>query len=178
MILIGLGANLPSDYGTPAETLEAAKVSLEKSGLKILKSSRTYLSAPVPVSDAPWYANSVVSIETDLNANDLLYTLNKIETDFGRVRTYRNAPRVLDMDIIAYNDGVIGEDGEHLCVPHPRMHERAFVLKPMMEIAPDWVHPCLRESVSSLITKGEESQGDVFKETVPLESGEEYRVAG
>ena len=178
MILIGLGANLPSDYGTPAETLEAAKSAMISSGIEIKQSSRTYLSAPVPVSDAPWYANAVALIETELSPHELLKLLNKIEADFGRIRTYRNAPRVLDLDILAFNDEIIGDDGADLCLPHPRMYNRAFVLKPLNEIASNWQHPVLRQSASQLIAIGKQEQSEIFEQTVPLNPGEEYRVAG
>ena len=178
MIFIGLGANLPSQYGTPAETLERAKEVFSDYDMNIIKSSRTYLSAPVPVSDSPWYANAVVSISTPLSSNDLLYRLNDIEAKFGRVRTYRNAPRVLDLDIIAYEHEVIGEDGDFLCLPHPRMHDRAFVLKPLLELSSNWVHPKTKQSIEQLICEGEATQALVFEQTVPLKAGEEYRVAG
>ena len=178
MILIGLGANLPSEYGTPAETLEAAKTALNDHGISIVKASSTYLSAPVPVSDAPWYANAVVAVKTDLTSRILLTALNNIEAEFGRIRTYRNAPRILDLDIIAFNDEVIGNEGSHLCLPHPRMHDRAFVLKPLIDIAPTWIHPVLKLSVSELVEKGMQTQADVFEQTISLEKGESYRVAG
>ncbi|MGB1076697.1 MAG: 2-amino-4-hydroxy-6-hydroxymethyldihydropteridine diphosphokinase, partial [Bdellovibrionales bacterium] len=132
----------------------------------------------VPVSDAPWYANAVSLIETDKTPSDLLGVLNKIEADFGRVRSYRNAPRILDLDILAFNDEIIGEDGAHLCVPHPRMHNRAFVLKPLNEVAPEWQHPALKKSIAQLIRDEEKVQPEVFRQTVPLNPGDEYRVAG
>ena len=178
MILIGLGANLPSEYGTPAETLEVAKKALNDHGVSIVKASPTYLSAPVPVSDAPWYANAVVVVETELTSRVLLTSLNSIEAEFGRIRTYRNAPRILDLDIVAFNEEVIGNEGSHLCLPHPRMHDRAFVLKPLMDIVPTWRHPVLKLSVSELVEMGIQIQAGVFDQTIPLEKGEAYRVAG
>lgn len=150
MIVVALGANLPSRFGTPAQTLEAAKAAMEKAGLRVVKSSRTWLTAPVPVSDQPWYHNAVVAIETDLDAFQLLSALQSIENDFGRVRIERNEPRVLDLDLVAYNDEII--DRPALIVPHPRMHERAFVLLPLQEIAPEgWQHPILKKSLADLV---------------------------
>ncbi len=149
MILIALGANLPSRYGAPIETLAAARDALEYKGLGITAQSSTWLTAPVPVSDQPWYHNEVVAVDTDLSPFALLEALQGIETAFGRMRTIRNAPRVLDLDLIAYHDTIISKP--ELIVPHPRMHKRAFVLLPLHEIAPEWMHPALGVSLDDLI---------------------------
>lgn len=141
MILIALGANLPSRYGTPAQTLSAAKGALEGRGVQIITSSRIWLTAPVPFdADQDWYHNALLSVKTDLSARDLLTLMLEIEEDFGRVRSEKNAPRLLDLDLIAYNEEIIRE-GERLIVPHPRMHQRLFVLKPLEDISQIWVHP-------------------------------------
>lgn len=139
MILIALGANLPSRFGSPAETIEAAYDALENHGLKVVKKSRIWLTAPVPVSDQPWFHNAVAAVETSLDGLELLSLLHKVEAEFGRERFERNEPRVLDLDLIAYNNEII--DRPSLIVPHPRMHERAFVLLPLKDIAPGWAHP-------------------------------------
>ena len=149
MIIVALGANLPSDFGEPYETLEKAKDSLEDYGLKIIARSKTYLTAPVPISDDPWYHNSVVGVETDKNPYELLGLLQEIENTFGRVRTVRNAPRVLDLDLVAYHDEIV--DRPELIVPHPRMSERAFVLFPVRDVCSDWGHPVSGRSVDDLI---------------------------
>ncbi len=151
MIVIALGANLPSKYGNPAQTLEKAVDSLEENGLKIIAKSRTYLTAPVPISDQPWYHNSAVSVKTELDAFQLLGLLQKIENEFGRIRTIRNAPRVLDLDLISYNNQII--DKPELIVPHPRMHERAFVLYPMSELGDDWEHPLTYKTIDMMINE-------------------------
>ena len=151
MIIIALGANLPSKYGTPEQTLLAAYDALEGSGIRISQKSRIWLTAPVPFDpDQDWYHNSVVSVETDLSAHDLLKAMLVIERDFGRVRSFKNAPRVLDLDLIAYGDEII-EVQDELIVPHPRMHERLFVLKPLADINQSWVHPVLGQSVEALM---------------------------
>lgn len=139
MIFVGLGANLPGFYGEPYEALKAAVDCMRShASIQVVSLSPIYVSAPVPVSDQPWYYNAVVSIETDLDVFALWEVLQEIESDFGRVRGEPNAPRVLDLDILAYHDEVIDEK---LVVPHPRMAERAFVLLPLFDIAPDWAHP-------------------------------------
>lgn len=149
MIIIALGANLPSRFGSPLQTLQAAKQALNTKGLKVQKQSKTWLSAPVPISDQPWFHNEVVSIETEKSPHEVLDILLSIEEAFGRVRTVRNAPRLLDLDIIDYN-GVILEGDDRLILPHPRMHERAFVVNPVMDIAPGWTHPVSGKTIEAL----------------------------
>jgi 2-amino-4-hydroxy-6-hydroxymethyldihydropteridine diphosphokinase len=150
VILIGLGANLPSAVGGPRETLDAALRRLEEAGVHIAARSRWYRTAPVPVSDQPWFVNAVARIETALDATALLALLRRIEREFGRQRTVRNAARTLDLDIIDY-DGRI-ENAPDLILPHPRMQDRAFVLRPLAEIAPGWRHPTLGKTVETLIS--------------------------
>lgn len=150
MILLGLGANLPSAYGAPEQTLKAAIDLLAgRDDMSVLAMSSIWLTAPVPISDQPWYHNAVIQIETELEPRALLSLLKGVEADFGREYAERNAPRVIDMDILAYHDVVYSS--AVLNVPHPRMHERAFVLYPLQEVAKDWVHPVLTLSVSQLM---------------------------
>ncbi len=156
LILIALGANLPSRFGEPEETLKAAIKAIVAEGLEVLKVSSIWLTAPVPASKQPWYRNAVVSVQTNLNAGDLMRCLQKIEEDFGRERSVKNAPRALDLDILAFNHEV--HTGHDCVVPHPRMHERAFVLMPLAEVAPTWRHPVLALSVQDLINEMPEGQ--------------------
>jgi 2-amino-4-hydroxy-6-hydroxymethyldihydropteridine diphosphokinase len=150
MILIALGANLPSAAGGPQQTLEAALKRLDASGVRVVARSRWYRTAPVPVSDQPWFVNGVARVETTLAPGGLLALLRQVEQEFGRQRTARNAARKLDLDIIDY-DGRI-ENTPELTLPHPRMQDRAFVLLPLAEIAPAWRHPTRGNTVESLIS--------------------------
>jgi len=151
MILIALGANLPSPVGGPQQTLEAALKRLQANGVRIVAHSRWYRTAPVPVSDQPWFVNGVARVETTLEPTALLVLLRLVEREFGRQRTVRNAARTLDLDIIDYDGRV--ENTPELTLPHPRMQDRAFVLLPLAEIAPGWRHPILGKAVENLISE-------------------------
>lgn len=161
-IVIAIGANLPSpEWGSPQATCEAALVALEQAGLVILQRSSWYKSAPVPVSDQPWFVNGVISVETPLSPVRLMALMKTIEDRFGRTRKQKNAARTLDLDLIAYGQQVIGwesDDGCGLTVPHRRMNERGFVLLPLQEITPEWRHPVLQLSLQEMISALEPEQ--------------------
>lgn len=148
MILIALGANLPSFAGPPEETLKAALGQLAGHCITITKPSGFYRSAAWPNPDDPAFVNAVASVETGLDPAALLAALHQTEAAFGRRRSLPNAPRTLDLDLIDY-DGRIQEGPPQL--PHPRMESRAFVLVPLREVAPEWRHPISGLSVSELI---------------------------
>jgi len=153
MIFIGIGANLPSTtHATPLAACVAAVAALDASaGVRVLSVSRWFESAPVPASDQPWFINGVARIETELSPAGLLELLHGIETGFGRVRGERNAPRVLDLDLLAYDDVLISGTG--IEIPHARLHQRAFVVLPLSDLAPDWVHPALGKKLKDLAAK-------------------------
>lgn len=151
MIVIGLGGNLPSQFGSPSGTLLAAVDALGQRAIIVRRLSPLYETAPVPVSDQPWYVNAVAAVETPLRPADLLLTLQRIEAQFGRVRTVRNAARVIDLDILDYNGQLVDEAG--LKLPHPRLAERAFVLYPLRDIAPAWRHPVTGKTIDALIAE-------------------------
>ena len=151
MILIGLGANLEGESGlTPMQSLQWAAVELQThDGIDVVAGSSIWKTAPVPMSDQPWYHNAVCQIETSLSAQDILQVTASIENKAGRIRLERNEARVLDLDILAYDQDII--ETPDLQIPHPRMHERAFVLFPLMEIAPRWKHPLIDKGVEKMI---------------------------
>ena len=151
MILIALGSNIPSELGSPRETLSKAILSLFSRGIDVTRQSGLWLTAPVPVSDQNWYHNQVISVHTDRDAASLLSELHDIESFFGRKRETKNEARCLDLDLIAYHDQVNASAEQAPLLPHPRMHERAFVLYPLREVASDWRHPLTELSVDDMI---------------------------
>lgn len=149
MIIIGFGANLDSKHGNPTETYEHVLLQLSENNIQIVNTSSLWSTSPVGTQeDQPWYTNAVISVETDKSPQDLLACLLAIEKQIGRERLYRNAPRVVDLDLLDYNGELINSDD--LILPHPRMHERLFVLEPLKEINPDWSHPVTGRSLEDL----------------------------
>ena len=154
MIFLGIGANLPSErYGAPRATCGAALEHIEKSGISLISRAPWYESAPVPASDQPWYVNGVIEVTTSLPPNTLMQDLLRIEAALGRLRGLANAPRTVDLDILAYGEMVLEpteSDPLQLHIPHPRMHERSFVINPLYDISPNWVHPRTGRTISDL----------------------------
>src|SRR5579863_5749882 len=160
MILVALGANLPSsEFGAPPASLEAALRLLEGESVRVKRCSSWYRSAPVPPSDQPWYVNGVAAVETMRSPAELLAALHRIEARFGRMRRERNEARVLDLDLLAYHDRMSRHGDPAPELPHPRLHQRAFVLVPLAEIAPDWRHPRLGLTVEEMVGRLPEGQG-------------------
>jgi len=152
VILIGIGGNLTTpQFGSPLDTLADALVVLEAQDIRIATRSAWYRSEPVPRSDQPWFINAVASLTTGLSARDLLAVLQMVEGQFGRVRGKRNAVRTLDLDLLDYHGEVT--ETTSLVLPHPRLHQRRFVLTPLPEIAPDWSHPLWGFTAEQLLSQ-------------------------
>ncbi|MBB2168400.1 2-amino-4-hydroxy-6-hydroxymethyldihydropteridine diphosphokinase [Gluconacetobacter aggeris] len=141
MILIAIGANLPREGGgTPIETCRWAVGRIATiPGLRVTAVSAWYESAPIPPSGQPPYVNGMVAAEGEVDPATLLAALQAIEAEAGRRRTVANAARPLDLDIVAMGDCV--RDAPDPILPHPRAEERAFVLLPLRDVAPDWCNP-------------------------------------
>jgi 2-amino-4-hydroxy-6-hydroxymethyldihydropteridine diphosphokinase len=130
---VALGANLGDAVGALREAVQALA---QTPGISEVRCSRLYRSAPVDAS-GPDFVNAVVELRTLLTAPELLETMQALETDAGRLRPYRHAPRTLDLDLLLYGSASVSS--ARLTVPHPRMEERAFVLVPLSELAPQRV---------------------------------------
>ena len=154
MILIGLGANLSTpEHGSPSETLGVALNLIEDMGVQVLDRSRWYSSAPETVTvgePRDWYTNGVAVLGTDLDAPAVLNMLMEVEHRLGRVRMVKNESRVVDLDLLAY-DNLVLDHGPEFVIPHPRLHLRSFVLLPLAEVAPGWHHPKIEATVEKMI---------------------------
>ncbi|MGC6498162.1 MAG: 2-amino-4-hydroxy-6-hydroxymethyldihydropteridine diphosphokinase [Candidatus Puniceispirillaceae bacterium] len=149
-VFLGIGGNLvPEGYSSVRAGCGAAVAQLAARGFSDLETSPWYETAPVPVSDQPWYVNAVIAATTSMPPDVALAAIHAVEADFGRVRGVRNAARVLDIDLLDYGGMVLQSD--EITLPHPRMHQRAFVLLPLRDLAPDWVHPVLQQELPPLI---------------------------
>jgi 2-amino-4-hydroxy-6-hydroxymethyldihydropteridine diphosphokinase len=124
---------------------------LDRRGIRTVRVSPWYRTAPVPVSDQPWYVNAVAEVMSALSADDLLADLHAVEADFGRARSVPNAARPIDLDLLDFHGEIaVGGRGRAI-LPHPRMTERAFVLLPLADLAPQWRHPASGLPIRTLI---------------------------
>ena len=143
-IYLGIGSNL----GNRKNNIEKAKFLLVQNNIKILASSSFYESLSWPNINNPKFLNIVLSIFTNLNPNKLLKICKEIEINLGRKTSFRNSPRECDIDIIDYRNT---KSKKHIILPHPRMHERNFVLFPLFELNKEWKHPSLKYDIKTLI---------------------------
>jgi len=142
---IGLGSNL----GDPVAELCGAVSEFESRGVELRSRSSLYRTEPVDVPDQAWFVNAVVEIRFGGRPDELLQICVNVEAARGRERNRRNEPRILDLDVLLLGDTVLSTD--ELTIPHPRLHERRFVLEPIVEIAPDAIHPGLRKTMRDLL---------------------------
>ena len=152
-IFIGIGGNLDHPtYGSPRRALEAALEELARRGVSVRRVSPWYRTAPVPASAQPWYVNAVAEVATDLPADRLLAMLHEVEEAFGRVRTVPNAARMIDLDLLDFRGEIAAGGPGQAILPHPRMEGRAFVLRPLADLAPGWRHPVSGTPIQALLT--------------------------
>lgn len=154
-VIVALGANDKGKHSSCEIALEAALVALGSAGISVLSRSSWWRSAAWPDPNDPPFLNGVVAVQTTLSPNQLMDRLARIEDELGRVRSVRNAPRTLDLDLIAYGRMVGDFDG--LLLPHPRAADRLFVMGPLAEIMPDWIHPV--SGLSATVLSQEASVG-------------------
>lgn len=144
-VYLSLGANL----GDREAALREALSQLGAAGIRILRVSSLYETEPRDVPDQPWFLNAVVEAETELFPKQLLARTQAVEQAMGRKKTRPKGPRSIDVDILLYGNAVV--DTETLVIPHPRMHERRFVLEPLAELAPELRHPVMRMTVREML---------------------------
>ncbi|MFU1476450.1 2-amino-4-hydroxy-6-hydroxymethyldihydropteridine diphosphokinase [Roseovarius sp. C7] len=181
--LVALGGNLSSAVGSPRETLAAAIDMLGQIGLRASAVSRDFQTPCFPAGAGPDYVNAAARIETALGAQEVLTKLHEVEAHFGRERETRWGRRTLDLDLLAWGQEVLPDRARYLhwqglspqlqaeaapdelILPHPRIQDRAFVLVPLLDVAPDWVHPVLGQSVRQM---AEKLPKEALNEVVPL----------
>lgn len=155
-VWVGVGTNL----GDRDRNIESArKLIQDQRGVIFHKAASIYTTEPVGGPPQDPYLNTVWEIETKLSPHELLSILLSIETTLGRKRSIKNAPRIIDLDILLYSDFIINDP--NLTVPHPRLHERWFALKPLADLAPDFIHPKLGKRISELLKQIEKSGKDL-----------------
>jgi 2-amino-4-hydroxy-6-hydroxymethyldihydropteridine diphosphokinase len=182
-ILIALGANLPIGAQSPAETLRAALAALPGQGLVVAAASRLFATPCFPAGAGPDYVNAAARLEAAevLAPRAVLAALHAVEAEFRRERRVRWGQRTLDLDLLALGDAVlpdpetaarwrdlppqaqVGETPDRLILPHPRLQDRAFVLVPLCDVAPDWRHPALGLTVAQLTARLPQADRDEVK---------------
>ena len=153
---IGIGSNLGDRHSNCLTALDMLQKIPE---CELTGHSDWYLTEPVGVEGQEQYVNGVASVSTELSAHDLMGKLLAIEQDMGRVRRKKWEPRIIDLDLLLYGEEVISE--KHLTVPHPLMHERRFVLVPLVELDPNLTHPSLGLTMSELLARLSEDGQEV-----------------
>jgi len=179
--IIGLGSNLSSDHGSPLDILQAALGLLARDGVEIQSVSRFYATPCFPTGAGPDYVNAAALLRVTLTPKDILSRLHGVEQALGRTRIARWGQRTVDLDLLAFGDEILPDlEGyeywrnlpieaqskrapEDLIVPHPRLQDRAFVLVPMVDVAPDWVHPVLHQSTRQLLDDLEPDEVEQIK---------------
>lgn len=182
--LIALGSNLGSEFGAPAETVQAALRAIKDAGFRLRRVSRFFATPCFPAGAGPDYVNACAAVALNgAGAADVLARLHAIEADFGRARVQRWGSRTLDLDLIAAGDAVLPDAETHaawralpledqkrrapdrLVLPHPRLQERAFVLVPLRDVAAGWRHPVLGTTVAAMT---DALPDDMRQEVLPL----------
>ena len=156
IVYLALGTNL----GDRSTNLRAAFKAMSPE-IKVIVESKVYETPPWGYEDQPAFLNMAVKGETVLKPESLLKRLKQLEVQLGREQSFRWGPRLIDIDILFYDDLIL--ESESLTIPHPRLHERAFVLVPLADIAPDFVHPVLKETIKELSVRVDTDDIHLYK---------------
>ena len=153
MVYLGIGSNLSSEYGDRFFNINLSISYLESYGIKTIKMSSFYETPSYPNKNNPKFINVVIEVDTKLPPEDLASVLLYVEQKMGRTRVKKNDPRICDIDILDYNNQVINFNygGSDFVVPHKELKNRNFVLFPLIEICPNWIHPDNKQNIDTLI---------------------------
>jgi len=152
-VYIGIGSNLGDREGNCLKAVEE----LQRMGVRVTRVSSRYETEPWGIKEQPRFINMVVEAGTDLTPGEVLSAVKEIEKGLGRCETVKWGPRVVDLDILLYDNVVVDETD--LRIPHPHMHERDFVLRPLSEIAPEVMHPLLKKTVREMLSEVQSGMG-------------------
>jgi 2-amino-4-hydroxy-6-hydroxymethyldihydropteridine diphosphokinase len=181
--LVAFGANLPFEGDSPAQTIAKASKALAAEGLSVLALSRFFATPCFPAGAGPDYVNAAALLDVgpEIDATSILQRLHRVEADFGRLREQRWGMRTLDIDLLALGDSVLPDAEtqdawrdlapeaqarlapDRLILPHPRLQDRAFVLVPLADVAPDWLHPRLGVTVRQMLEALPQVERDAVK---------------
>ena len=154
MYIIGIGSNMSSKHGSPIDSLKYAIKKLNQNNIRVIKKSFLYSSPPKDFNSAAnIFFNAAIMVNSTLKPELLLFVLKNIEKNLGRNIYKKNSSRTCDLDILLMKPGknsVLSENNSKCVIPHPRIHERGFVLKPMMDICSNWIHPQKNQSICNM----------------------------
>ena len=162
-IIISIGGNIVSEDGTHPIKVAAKAINYFKDySIKVTEQSSWYETEPIPKSNQPNFFNCIIFANTILNELDVLKSLHKIEHRLGRKRKFVNEARVIDLDLIDYSNKVL--KNKEIIVPHPRAHQRRFVMEPLAELDKNWVHPILKTNIKKILKKLDNQNIKIFNE--------------
>lgn len=144
-VYIGIGSNLKDKVKNCQDAIHCLHTTPD---IEVARSSSLYYTEPIGYEDQDWFVNCVVEIKTSLTPREVFYRCKAIEKAMGRTYLIKWGPRIIDLDILFYNNKIIKEPD--LEIPHPRLHERGFVIIPLVELSPDWVHPVFGKTILEL----------------------------
>ncbi len=151
MIFLGFGSNLANRYGGRRLIILRALEKLEAKGVRIVKSSPFYETSTSTMRHDPMFINMVAQVATEQSAGELLETCLTAEHELGRTRVIKGGPRIIDIDLLAFNDDVINT--KQIKLPHPDLKNRGFLLYPLLDIAPHWIDPISKKSIPEMIDR-------------------------